>query len=232
MERGEIRNYHSETMAKQDDHGRLITAAAKAALAPLGCRRKGQSRLWYSDQRFWLVSAEFQPSAWSKGSYLNMGARWLWHQGSSVNLSYRPVDFIAFETIEQFQPLIDDMAARAAVEVIALRERFKSLEDIYRYLISRPMRDGWPAYHAAVAAGLIGDITTARALFNRMKQWPADGYDWQLRLKSDSIKLSRMLARPSQFRSAILAIIEARRKLMRLPPDPNCLDAQDSKARP
>jgi hypothetical protein len=55
-------------MAKANEHGRLIAAAAKAALAPLGCVRKGQSRVWYSDQRYWVIAVEFQPSGWSKGS--------------------------------------------------------------------------------------------------------------------------------------------------------------------
>lgn len=47
-------------MAKRNEHGRLIAAAAKAALVPLGCKRKGQSRRWYSDQGFWVVFVEFQ----------------------------------------------------------------------------------------------------------------------------------------------------------------------------
>ena len=51
-------------MAKQNEHGRLIAAAAKAARAPLGCKRKGQSRLWFSDERYWLITVEFQPSGW------------------------------------------------------------------------------------------------------------------------------------------------------------------------
>jgi hypothetical protein len=46
-------------MSKQNEHGKLIAAAAKAALLPLGCRRKGQSRCWYSDERFWYIFIEF-----------------------------------------------------------------------------------------------------------------------------------------------------------------------------
>jgi hypothetical protein len=66
-------------MATQNEHGRLIAAAAKAALLPLGCRRIGQSRVWYSDERFWAVSIEFQPSAWRKGSYLIVGVTLFWY---------------------------------------------------------------------------------------------------------------------------------------------------------
>ena len=100
-------------MAKQNEHGRLIAAAAKAALAPLGCRRVGQSRTWISDQRYWLIVIEFQPSGWSKGSYLNVGAMWPWYarKGLFFHAGYRVADFIPFENREQFGPLIMGLAA-------------------------------------------------------------------------------------------------------------------------
>jgi hypothetical protein len=211
-------------MARQNEHGRLITAAAKAALVPLGCTRKGQSRLWLSDQRFWIISVEFQPSAWSKGSYLNIGARWLWSTGSGIDLSYRPVDFIPFENAEQFVPLIEAMAQRGALEVAALRQRFNQFSSVHQYLVSDATRDGWPVYHAAVVAGLVRDIDTSKAFFRRMEAWPAHGYEWQQKLKSDSAALSVLLDEPARFRSAVLSIIEQRRALIGLPPDPHCLD--------
>jgi hypothetical protein len=35
--------------------------------------------VWLDDHTWWLVVVEFQPSSWSQGSYLNVGAMWLWH---------------------------------------------------------------------------------------------------------------------------------------------------------
>jgi hypothetical protein len=217
-------------MAKQSEHGRLIAAAAKAALEPLGCKRKGQSRLWYSDQRFWLIAVEFQPSSWSKGSYLNIGVKWLWRTEPVTSLVYRPVDFIPFENVAQFSPLIEGMAERAAQEVVTLRDRFKSLERIHEYLVAHATRDGWPIYDAAVAAGLIGDMETSRKLFQRLEEWPTFGYEWQVKLKSESAKLAAKLYDPVEFRSAVLAIITRRRMTMQLPPDPTCLEITDSTA--
>jgi hypothetical protein len=49
-------------MAKASEHGRIIASAAKAALAPLGCLRRGQSRIWQDDHRYWAINVEFQPS--------------------------------------------------------------------------------------------------------------------------------------------------------------------------
>src|SRR4051812_24961685 len=112
-------------MTQQNEHGRLIAAAAKAALSPLGCKRKGQSRFWYSDQHFWVVSIEFQPSGWAKGSYLNVGAHWLWYSnrnwGFSEEARVEDLGFTRFENVEQFRPLIAAMATRAAEEVLIKR---------------------------------------------------------------------------------------------------------------
>jgi hypothetical protein len=217
-------------MAKTTEHGRLIVAAAKAALLPIGCQRKGQSRVWYSDQRYWVIAVEFQPSGWSKGSYLNMFVAWLWKESRGYSIYYRPTDFIPFINAEQFTPLVTNMAAIAAIEVQKLRERFKSFSDILDHLKTHATRDSWPIYNAAVASGLSGDTAAARRYFDQMATWPTYGYDWQLKLKTDSAVLAQLLDEPAKFRAAILLLIERRRHLMRLPPDPRCLDELDSKA--
>lgn len=121
-------------MAHTNEHGRLIAAAAKAALVPLGCVRKGQSRVGYADQRFWVIAIEFQPSGWSKGSYLNMFVAWLWKESRGYSIHYRPTEFIPFESAEQFTPLITSMAAIAAIEVQKLRDKFKSFSIILEHL--------------------------------------------------------------------------------------------------
>ena len=110
-------------MPKQNEHGRLIAAAAKAALAPLRCKRVGQSRFWYSDEGFWTVSIEFQPSGWAKGSYLNVGANWLWYPKSGWGFSHRrhPRRRYRLHPLRKHRaiPAIDcDTAARAAQEVL------------------------------------------------------------------------------------------------------------------
>jgi hypothetical protein len=221
-------------MAKQNEHGRLVTAAAKAALAPLGCRRKGQSRLWYSDQRFWIISIEFQPSSWSKGSYLNVGAAWLWHAraGLGFDEGYRIAEFVPFESTKQFAPLITAMAARAREEVVALRAKFRSVSDIYSYLLPRARQVNWRTYHAAVAAGLVGDVATSRDLFHRFDDWSSSS-EWQTKLQSESAALAALLDDPIRYRSRVLTLIEKRRMLTGLPPDPHCLDdATNPTARP
>lgn len=217
-------------MAKASDHGRLIAAAAKAALLPLGCNRKGRSRLWISDQGCWVILIEFQPSGWEKGSYLNLGAKWLWYRfgNQMAHDRYRFADFIRFESPEQFAPLMAGMAASAAREVLALRQKFRSLADINRHLQGRITQDGLPVFLAAVSSGLVGDSTTSRRLFARLSNWAPIDYDWQRNLKSDAAQLAGVLDEPDRFRAAVMNIVDERRHRLGLSPRPGCLDATAS----
>jgi hypothetical protein len=137
---------------------------------------------------------------------------------------YRPIDFISFENAEQFTPLIDNMATVAAREVRTMRERFRTLDDIQRHLLSQPLRDGWPVQNAAIASWLLGDIELSRSLFQRMVDWPTDGYDWQLELKGTSANLATLLEKPAEMLANLLETIQKQRNLIRFPPDLNCLE--------
>jgi hypothetical protein len=221
-------------MATQNEHGRLIAASARAALAPLGCKRVRQSRFWYSDQGFWTISIEFQPSGWAKGSYLNVGANWLWYPksdwGFSEDARVEDIGFIKFENAEQFEPLIAAMAARAAQEVRLRRRRYTSLEAIYPDLLARAARNGMPVYHAGIAAGLLGELATARQLFHRLQDWETYGYGWSEDIKVNGAKMAKLIDDPAEFRSAVLAIIADVRSRLRLPPDPQPFRTMDSTA--
>src|SRR5688572_1964676 len=103
-------------------HDKIIATAAKTMLQPLGLRRKGQSRLWIGDHGWWLAVVEFQPSGFSKGSYLNVAAHWLWSDkgyisfdlGSGADWGSRAADFEAYESDMQFERAAERLATLAA----------------------------------------------------------------------------------------------------------------------
>jgi len=80
----------------------------------------GRSRKRLDDQRWYATVIEFQPSGFGKGSYLNVGAHFLWRTTGhlSFDLGYRVNGFIRFESAAQFAPEAD---AAAATEVARLR---------------------------------------------------------------------------------------------------------------
>jgi hypothetical protein len=221
-------------VATQNEHGRLIAAAAKAALAPIACVRRGQSRVWLSDQRYWAIMIEFQPSGFSRGSYLNVGASWLWYErpGLAFNVGYRVAraGFISFENSEQFRPLIERMAAQAAEEVLAMRAKFASIAMISRFLNGDPNRQSSDMFGAAVAAGLNHEFELSRKRFNELLSYPADD-EWRVKRHSEAAALLALLDDTAQFRAAVRRTIDARRSQARLPPIADCLEELDSPVR-
>src|SRR5579883_336220 len=222
-------------MAIQNEHGRLIANAAKAAIAPIGCFRRGQSRVWLSDERYWIILVEFQPSGYSKGSYLNVGASWLWSELQKSALSFDHRDrvhdagFAPFESTEQFRPLTKDMAQRAAREVLALRKKFPSIEAISRHLSAKPKSSDWGFFHAAVAAGLNHDADSAHSFFRRLDALPA-AFAWQRELRGEAARLVRELNDLDSFRKTVAEGIRRRRLAIGLPSIDDCFWPVERKA--
>src|SRR4051794_39139422 len=108
--------------SSQPLHSKLLTAAAREVLGPMGLVQIGRSRIWLDDQTWWLCAVEFQPSSWSRGTYLNVGCCWLWHVKDyvSFDLGNRVADagYTAFKNEAQFAAAARKYAQRAAIEVI------------------------------------------------------------------------------------------------------------------
>ncbi len=118
-------------------HDRIIADAAKAALGPLGFRRKGRSRTWLADHDWWLTVVEFQPSGWSKGSYLNVASHWLWSGTGTLSFDFggRIAEHVEYLTDAQFAPSAAQLAESAAVEAQRLAETFDGLSEAAKVLL-------------------------------------------------------------------------------------------------
>ncbi len=162
------------------EHDRIIAAAAKLALSPLGFRRKGRSRVWYADRGYWLSIVEFQPSGFAKGSYLNVAAHWLWTPHDYISFDHMMDDvrtFIAFEDADQFSPLTAQQAADAVVASERLRSAHPDLASLTDFLIERDAYwtsqgrpDCWESYHAAICCGLTGRRSKTRSLLSATRE--------------------------------------------------------------
>ncbi|HEX4035315.1 MAG TPA: hypothetical protein VHX66_12810, partial [Solirubrobacteraceae bacterium] len=71
-------------MAREPPHSKLLTTAAREVLRPMGLRQKRRSRVWLDDRAWWVGVVEFQASSFSPGTYLNVGAMWLWRRADHV----------------------------------------------------------------------------------------------------------------------------------------------------
>jgi len=198
-------------------HSKLITAAARETLRPLGMVQKGRSRTWLDDHGWWLGVVEFQPSSFSRGSYLNVGVNWLWNPKDYVSFDYgdrvhfedesaRGDQYVEYESDEQFAPLALKLAGAAAAEVHHYRQLFPTVAATAAVLGlgERAWLD------AAIALGLAGDYQAARVMFVRhIERWEA-GAGASDRAQS----LNDLLGNQQSFRDQIRAdVIEGRRRL-------------------
>lgn len=160
------------------DHNRILATAARTALVPLGFRQKGRSRVWLADRSFWLSIVEFQPSSFGKGSYLNVAAHWLWSATPDVlSLDYnieRKKAWVRFDDVAQFETSAKCLAQQAAKECQELQVKITGIRELASLLVEEEGKrensgrgGGWPAFHAAIAVGIIGDAENARTLFKK-----------------------------------------------------------------
>jgi hypothetical protein len=115
---------------------------------------------------------EFQPSGFGKGSYLNVAAHFLWGpfpEKLSFDFIKGPKLFITYDDDAQFSSLARNLAQQAVTQI---REIENLLGDIHRSAAAltaaqnEPETPGWPAFNAAIAAGLSGEMAKARNLFD------------------------------------------------------------------
>lgn len=207
-------------------HSRLIQSAAKAVLHPLGCVQKGRSRIWLDDQGFWVGVVEFQPSAWSKGSYLNVGACWLWREKDYLSFDageYRVEGFRSYNNDEQFASAAQALAERSGDEVRKLRALFASPSHVQAVLANVPLRSIHDHYHLAVSSGLAGDVDQSIRSFATVVSHSEDR-PWAVEIKQRAAELARRLGDGKGFEAEVMGDIQRTRALLRLPVRPEGAD--------
>ena len=205
------------------DHNRIIATAAKSVLGPMGCEQKGRSRLWLDDHGWWVGIVEFQPSARSKGSYLNVGASWLWTQhdywsfddGATPSGS-RVEAFHKYQSPEKFGSIAASLAETAKAELTRLRERHRSIEATAGYLCGRAASNVWDHFHAAVAAALVGDTRMSRTRFRAVASERLE-FPWVTQLRRQAVQLEELIDEPAQYREAVTDLVGRTRDLRKLP---------------
>jgi hypothetical protein len=190
------------------DHNKLITAAAKSALGPLGLKRDGKSRIWYDDHGWWAVVVEFQPSSWDRGSFLNVGLSWMLYERNhwAFDIGYRKEGFHSATKGDGFEAAIAGVANLAAREVQSYRDRFASLEAMCAHYEKEERHGGWEDYYAGVLAGLRGDRETAERRLGLVLNAAADT-TWHRALQFRCQDLIRLLGEPQFFRDSVFGIV-------------------------
>lgn len=216
-------------MAEEFDHNRVLNAAAREVLKPLGLARKGRSRTYLDDRGWWLGVVEFQPHKWMRGSFLNVGVDWHWRDQEFIAYSVGGrVDhdmgeppsfgFLEAQDEEQFGVAARELARIAAGEVEGYRRRFADIEGAAAYLDEHagdaPWQF-WEAFDAGVACGLAGRAEDARRWFGVVRGHEAE-QDWERVAHERAAELTALLADGEAFGRDVCAAMRRRRSALGL----------------
>lgn len=214
-------------MTNPADHNKIIAAAAREALAPIGMHRKGRSRTWLLDRAWWLGIVEFQPSAWARGTYLNVSMMWLWQPIDYLTFEVEPRrvgNFVDFDQAPDLPAAIGAVALDAQRAMTHLAERFGRLSLVINYLQTAP-RHNDPRYlaHLATAHGLAGTMAAARATFDQAVAAREELTPAPWRATTYLLDARQAATSQAQFRTRALTTIGRTRAALKLPPNPGPL---------
>jgi hypothetical protein len=208
--------------AEATDHNREIALAAKRVLAPLGCVRKGRSRTWLDDHGWWTGVIEFQPSGWSKGSYLNVAACYLWQPA-------HPGPFLSFNTLfgprpwrdatggESFADKATELAMTARESLTEMREQCRSVAAVVDLLRSKWVEKRlWPDYDLGMALGIAGQGELARHHLLLAAETDSTN-DWVNAFNRECVSYAELAGNQLAFCEMVLARIQATRTALKLP---------------
>jgi hypothetical protein len=208
-------------MATATDHNAVLGKVARARLEPLGLIQKGRSRTWFDDHAWFVTTVEFQASAHAKGSYLNVGASWLWWPGKasvSFDEGYR-VEGLKLADEGDWEATCGVLADEAARRCLEVRREFPNI----RTTAARLNRSkaghsagAWAMADAGVAAALAGDAALARRRLNGISEAEV-AYDWERERRAVALRLLDELGDLDRFRDARIADIQRARERERLP---------------
>lgn len=219
-------------MMKPGDHNRLIKQAARSAFSPIGCVQKGQSRTWLDDHGWWVTVVEFQPHSGAMGSYLNVGACWLWYEKDyfSFDDGYRVEAFRESLNTQDFTLDAQFLAERAKQEVLSLRLKYPSISACADHLRPQPRTSQWAMFHTAIAAGLSGDSRLAEVCFSEILRGKCRT-DPDRALHTRAAELSDIAQDTERLKAVITDTVIKTRTLLNLPaidPERNLFGSQSA----
>lgn len=129
----------------KNEHNRLIAKVAKSVFKPHGIIRKGQSRTWLDDNNWFTTVIEFQPSNWSRRSYLNIGVNFHWFDKDyfSYDIGGRMKSFKEFSIPSDFEMTINEYCQEAINQVDNFRNRLKNKEEALRFISETQSSDSF-----------------------------------------------------------------------------------------
>ena len=202
------------------DHNEIIAKIATAMFKPYGIKRKGRSRTFLDDHGWYTIIIEFQPSSWSKGTYLNIGINFHWYLKNyfSFDIGDRENEFVDFVNEEQFTERVNKLCEKSIQKIIEYRNNMRNIKTAEKLIFNHTFTsdDLWGDYHRGIISGLIGNMNRMNKCFNKLLT-VNDNTEWIIELKQNIKELIEISNnKENKFKETIIDLIKETRKAKRL----------------
>lgn len=205
-------------MKTQIDHNKLLKKTAKERLKPYGIIQQGQSRTFLYDKGWFTIVIEFQPSSWSKGTYLNIGVDFNFYPRDyfAFGYGYREKGFEEFKSEDQYNKSVNELCDLIIKRVQELDQKFIDIWTALKTADREKENDTWRIYEVAVLNILTSNFDKARKQLIQVSKAKCE-YDWEIERKKVTDELIDWLQERPTDLEKIENLINKTRQLKKLP---------------
>ncbi len=205
-------------MTTQIDHNKLLKKIAKERLKPYGIFQQGQSRTFLYDRGWFTIVIEFQPSSYSKGTYLNIGVDFNFYPRDyfAFGYGYREKGFEEFNDEEQFNKLVNELCKLTIKRVQELEQKFTDVWTALKTADKEKADNTWIIYEVAILNILTSNFDEARKRLFQVSKTKCE-YDWEIERKKVADELLDWLKEKPGDLDKIENLINKTRQLKKLP---------------
>jgi hypothetical protein len=202
------------------NHNRIIKKEAAKFFKPCGIKQIGQSRTFIFDNGWYNILIEFQPSAYSNGTLLNIGINFNWYLSDhfSFDIGYRENTFVECINEKQFTEEIRRLSEKSITKINEYRNSLKNIEIAEKFIVKSKYTsdDLWGNYHRGMISGLIGNVDKINKYFVKILE-NKESLEWVIDLKNTVRKLIEIANDNIElFNMMIIDIIKETRKAKKL----------------
>lgn len=210
-------------MKSENNHNKIITKAAREVLRPRGLFQKGTSRTWIDDNGWFFIVVEFQPSAWEKGSYLNVAINYLWQEQDYLSFDYghRVDSFASFDENETafYEKML--LMSNKAMEKVEEYRKFSDVAYAKALILKRSkfQAHSHELYHKMMICGLAKDSQAVKYYKKLLNSTENSALEWELEYRKELLEhIAPLICDEEKLYEYIVGKISAQRNFWRSKP--------------
>ncbi len=176
-------------------------------------------RTFLYDNSWWTIVIEFQPSAYSKGSYLNIGLDFNFYPRNyfAFTYGYREKEFQAANDETQFNIIISNYCDLIIKRVDELKLKFRDPLTATDTFKKQFKDDLWDSLPLGVLYGLTGNVSASKKHLEKVINSKTE-YDYEIERQKVATEILDWTVDRHTFLSNIKDVINKTRQLKKLEP--------------